>query len=471
MSFKQQPEIVLNSKSKLLTVSLLLLLNILFLLIYEISNIFTGCGFNESVIYTFFYGIEGFDISLFLNQILALSLLILLLGILCFLLPLKYLKNFRYIWPTITLLLVLIISHPLTNNLATLYGINLFPNTFVGELKPELHHDIKLTSKKNIIYIYAESLEATYLSPPFFPNLIPNILELSKNSLYFTNITQVYGTGNTIAGMVASQCSVPFDANGIPPDNEMPFMPNLYCLGDALAENGYNLNYIGGASLKFAGKGNFYRSHSFRTVDGKETILSKQEDKNYISKWGIYDDSMFEYALNKLQKLYSSDKKFGLFLLTLDTHYPDEAQSRSCQDIKYQNGEDSYLNAVHCSDYFIGEFIRKARNLPEYKDTIIILASDHLSPNSGKFENLPSSIQRKGLFLVNNHDIAPRTVDKHSTTLDIFPTLLNILGNKQEKINLGTSMISEHESLVATHEDLNMELSGWSYQLKKFNGN
>ncbi len=69
------------------------------------------------------------------------------------------------------------------------------------------------------------------------------------------------GHNNTIAGMVSSQCGVPYDANAIPNPGK-PVLPNLYCP----AENNYNLRYVGGASLEFAGKGNFYTSHSFNNA-------------------------------------------------------------------------------------------------------------------------------------------------------------------------------------------------------------
>jgi phosphoglycerol transferase len=107
--------------------------------------------------------------------------------------------------------------------------------------------------------------------------------------------------------------------------------------------------------------------------------------------------------------------------------------------------------------------------MPEFKNTIIVLASDHLSPNSHLFKDQNKNIQRRDLLLVQGDEITPGNINKLSTTLDTYPTLLSLLGSSVNKANLGTNMLSGDKSLAEKHQNLHQKLNGWSHQLKKFN--
>ena len=127
------------------------------------------------------------------------------------------------------------------------------------------------------------------------------------------------------------------------------FLPRARCLGDVLSEQGYDLSFIGGANLNFAGKGNFYQTHRFDTILGKEELTQKLAVGNYQSSWGLYDDTTLEYVFESLEKKTNSKKPFGIFALTLDTHHPNGHPSRSCQNISYQDGKNPILNSVECT--------------------------------------------------------------------------------------------------------------------------
>jgi phosphoglycerol transferase len=101
------------------------------------------------------------------------------------------------------------------------------PLTFKNSyLVPNLSHtNVVANKKKNIVWIYAESLERTYLDTTIFPGLLPHITELEKKSLSFQNIQQSYGTGWTIAGLIATQCGVPLVMSSQTEETMKEFMP------------------------------------------------------------------------------------------------------------------------------------------------------------------------------------------------------------------------------------------------------
>src|SRR5690606_30765433 len=63
-----------------------------------------------------------------------------------------------------------------------------------------------LERPKNIVWIYGESLERTYLDPEVFPGLMPGLSALVRQGLDFRDIASPRGTGWTIAGIVGSMC-------------------------------------------------------------------------------------------------------------------------------------------------------------------------------------------------------------------------------------------------------------------------
>ena len=66
-----------------------------------------------------------------------------------------------------------------------------------------------LRKPRNIVWIYGESLERTYLDETAFPGLMPNLNRLAAQSLDVRGLTQAEGGGWTIAGLVSSMCGVP----------------------------------------------------------------------------------------------------------------------------------------------------------------------------------------------------------------------------------------------------------------------
>lgn len=310
----------------------------------------------------------------------------------------------------------------------------------------EFEQQTKPVSKKNIILIYAESVEALYFDTEVFGNLLPNIRDLSKNAHRFTNMIQVSGTGWTIAGIVASQCGFPVKVSSHLASNstmasvDKPY-PNETCLADILSDNGYETVYMGGAPLWFAGKGNFLRTHGYKRISGDEKLASLLPDKKYQSGWGLYDDSLFELALSELRSLEQETQPYLLTLLTLDTHHPNGLPSKSCK--KLVDNQDPMSNAIYCSDQVISQFIGEAMKIVDMSNTIIVLFSDHLSLRNTLWDKIKDNKKRRRLtFMI--FDDAPATVsDIRATHFDVAPTVLDAAGFTEHlKVGAGNSLFS-----------------------------
>ena len=434
-------------------------------LIYGISEYFTGNGIDESIIFHLKYGLHGAGVSEYSQLIIKSTVVIILSSILLVWLLLRrgksdihwiFNKNISYL-----LVLLSLLSNPATSDVYTLlsdrsgtvHAKKIHKEPYATKpstvefakfyLEPSI---TKLTNEtKNLVVIYAEGLERTFFDETIFPGLITGLRELESKSTYFTNIKQVSGTGWTIGGMVASQCGIPLftPSHGNSMAGMDVFLPSAICLGDLLHNEGYNLAYYGGADLAFAGKGKFYATHKFDHIAGRDELLPTLADKSYISGWGLYDDSLFDLAYERFVELSGLGKKFGLFLLTLDTHHPDGHPSQSCQDTVYKDGSNPILNAVVCSDYLITQFVNRIMQSPYAEKTVVVVLSDHLALNNTAYDLLRKA-DRKNLFMIIEPNVNKTTeIQKLGSTLDIAPTILPFIGYKGS-IGLGRDLNDDH---------------------------
>ena len=311
---------------------------------------------------------------------------------------------------------------------------------------------------KNIVWLYLESVERTYLDEYLFPGLMPNLRSLEEESLSFTDIHQVYGTGWTIAGMVASQCGIPLVTHvSEVKRNSMSgmdqFLPGAECLSDILGEAGYDLNYMGGAILDFAGKGQFYRTHGFNRIEGYRKFIGALGDPGYKHAWGIYDDSLLTLAKRRFDELATRDQPFGLFLLTVDTHHPYGYMARACKDLAYQDGTNPILNIVHCADRLAADFIHYIKDSESFEDTLIVVSSDHLAMRNTASKMLESG-ERRNLWMIFDKNTSPRKITGKGSTLDVAPTVLNLMGANVEGFGFGRDMMKDTPTLSESEESI-----------------
>jgi len=323
---------------------------------------------------------------------------------------------------------------------------NLFVRYYINESELLEKHieplSVKAVAPKSFIYIYAESLERTYFDDELFPGLVPQLANLiDQRGMSIEGIKQIPMTNWTIAGMTASQCGIPlaaFQENRNEFGLVRDFLPGVDCLGDVLGQNSYRLSYLGGADLSFGGKGTFYKTHGFTDVKGLEELREIYGPAIPVSKWGVYDDQLLDHAYHSLTDLNKSKDRYGYVLLTLDTHSPEGFPSPSCGSTAYQDGNSGLLNAVHCADSTLSEFLMKILNDPAFSDTVVVLASDHLAM-ANDAGLIAQSENRENLWVAFNTGVTG-VVKRKGTTLDIAPTFMGLLGYKVEKFGLGVSL-------------------------------
>ncbi|MCX6721693.1 MAG: sulfatase-like hydrolase/transferase [Candidatus Staskawiczbacteria bacterium] len=458
-------------------------LSVLSYVIYYAINYFTGEGIDNSVIYSFYYGFDGAGYSAYMGLIVTCVILILIGTAFSFWLFFRknHIKKFNkkttedlhFYTGSVMLLVLSLFFNPVV--------VSLWEN-FVSEIKVakiDKNSDfytvyenpkIKQTGKaKNLVFIYAESLERTYFDNNIFPGLTKNLQNIESNSISFTNVDQIGYSAFTIGGMVASQCGIPLIAKskGSSMYGMDSYLAGATCFGDLLNKEGYYLSFLGGARGSFSGKANFYSSHKFNEVFGRNELLSLLPDPKYLNSWGLYDDALFDIDYEKFIQLSETKKKFALLTLTVDTHGPKGSPSKSCESIIYKDGTNPSLNAVACSDYLISNFINKIRKSKYSANTVIVLVSDHLAAGDNTATDLLKSGNRRDLFMINLPKASKGIkINKLASTLDTDSTILPFIGYKGN-IGLGRDIINRKES-DSQIKNIGDSLSRWTQYILQF---
>ena len=296
---------------------------------------------------------------------------------------------------------------------------------------------VEVENAKNVVLIYLEGLEQNYHDEELFAGLMPHLNAEKPGALWFDNIHQFPGTEWTIGGIVSTQCGVPLLSEGrgnrILASVDNPFR-HVTCLAEFLRDAGYRTAYLGGATLDFAGKGNFLRDNGYDVALGVDELPNSSGHT-----WGMYDSDLFGHATSLFDGLSEGESPFLLTMLTLDTHHPSGTPSPGCEP--YAARDYKMLHAVHCTDQLLARFIAHIRASEVADDTIIALVSDHLLIHGGVKPDLERK-PRRITFMVLDSDEPGQAVTGAGTHFDVGPTILDLAGLSNAGFAFGQSLLA-----------------------------
>ncbi len=430
------------------------------------SDYFTGDGINDAVLYTLTNSLTGAGIGKYILPGVGVAVaLVAVFGALGWVLRRRrhHPHHVGYSLAALLLALASVDASPAFHQISELV------KSQSREGDPDFAAYYKEPSKQidnpqlNLVYIYGESLERTYFDNDAFPNLTPELGRIKAEAIDFSNTMQLPGTDYTIAGMVASQCGIPLFApfEGNASASVSSFFPQNICLGDILKNSGYENYFVQGANLRFAGKDVFLKSHGFDHLYGAEELKTTVADPTYRNDWGFYDDTVLNETWKKFEELSQSGKRFSLFALTVDTHHPDGFISRTCERKRYDvDGKKNLsFSAVSCSQEHIAALIEKIKASPYFKNTVIVVSSDHLAMKNSAWDYLNKHDRSNLFFVLRGDKPQQETLAVKRNTMDNGATVLDILGG-DNYIGLGRSSLSG-QSLSGIFMNMKEKVLAW----------
>lgn len=318
--------------------------------------------------------------------------------------------------------------------------------------------------KRNLIYIFLESMEVTYADRnnggAYDQNYIRELTMLAQENEDFsgtdTTLNGGYsmpGTTWTMAGMFAQTSGYPLSISQ--EDTEKvgegaAFMPDIISIGDILDKEGYSQVLQIGSDADFGGRKAYFTEHGNYAM--KDYYYARDKGrfpKDYHVWWGYEDDRLFEYAKEELLEMAEDEEPFNFTMLTVDTHFEDGYVCEDCPDLY---GENQYANVLACSSKKVSEFVKWVQKQEFYDNTTIVISGDHPTMDSDFCENIDKDYVRKVYTTYINPAVKPvnGSMRRDYTTFDNFPTTLASLGVSIEgdRLGLGTNLFSGRPTLT-----------------------
>lgn len=287
----------------------------------------------------------------------------------------------------------------------------------------------------NLIVIYLESVEDGLSDSDLFEtDMLAPLADVTQDWQTIPTLTQYAGGGWTMAGILSTQCGVPYRLpEGMKGEEESinrwgvdqeEMIPGAVCLGDVLNSAGFQGVHLGGASRMHGGKDTFLLGHGYDTVYGKEEWVDLGETE-FRDDWGLSDRRLFANAEKIVTELHQNDEPFFLSILTLDTHEKEHVYDY-CEVTTQVPMESVY----RCSVQQVADFVNYLESAGYLEDTAVIIMGDHVKmagPQANLMNELLSLPQRplfNRLWLPGGQVVAVDEADQ----LSLYATALEAVG-------------------------------------------
>mgnify|MGYP002309995607 FL=1 len=338
--------------------------------------------------------------------------------------------------------------------------------------------------KRNLIYIFLESMETTYSDVDdggaFDENVIPELTEFAQTNEDFSGADPKLNGGYSLAGTTWTMGAMFAQTSGLPlnisisandMDTQDSFFPGVTTLGDILSDAGYTQTLLIGSEAQFGGRKLYFQEHgNYEMEDYSYAIENGLIPSDYKVWWGYEDQKLFEFAKEKLLQLSQGDEPFNLTMLTVDTHFEDGYVCEQCPT-EYDT---QYSNVMACSSRQVGEFLKWIQQQDFYENTTIVISGDHPTMDSdycAEIDQEGNYDRRVFTAYINAAAYAQDQQERTYSTFDNFPTTLAALGVQidGDRLGLGTNLFSGTKTLLEEfgNSKVNAELKKKSEFIEK----
>lgn len=283
------------------------------------------------------------------------------------------------------------------------------------------------TRRPNILIILMEGFGGVFVEPlGGLPDVSPNLNRLSKEGIFFTrcyanSFRTDRGTLCTLSGYQSfptlSVMKIPAKSRTLP------------ALAEKLVKEGYQTDFLYGGDINFTNMKSYLLGSGYQQLTA-DVDFSLSQQKN---AWGVNDDITFEHLYNVLK-----ERKKGPWhttFLTLSSHEPFE--------VPYHRLQEQIPNAFAFTDECLGKFIDRMKQLPQWKDLLIICLPDHgfYYPREG-FAQSPR-IHHIPMLWLGGAVKQPMVIDKLMNQTDLAATLLGQLGMEHKEFNFSRNVLGK----------------------------
>lgn len=283
---------------------------------------------------------------------------------------------------------------------------------------PTMHMQMatrRLDRPLNLVIILEESLGAEFVGSLGGKDLTPNFDALADEGIWFE---QLYATGTrSVRGIEAI-------VSGFPPTSRRSVVKlaetqqGFFTIANLLQAQDYETSFIYGGSAHFDNMRRFFLNNGFQTVIDQ----GDYEDPEFTSTWGVSDEDLFLKAHEYFSR--KGEQPFFSLVFSSSNHKPFEIPAGKVETRTGPGGPRH--TAVAYADFALGEFLKLARSSDYYENTVFLVVSDHNS--RVKSAHLVPIKQFHIPGVIIGGSIEPRRVPGITSQVDLFPTLLSLIG-------------------------------------------
>lgn len=285
------------------------------------------------------------------------------------------------------------------------------------------------TSRPNILIILMESFSANAVGAVGGDSIItPNLNRLSREGVLFTNMyANSFRTDRGIVSVLNGYLAQPTTSIMKYPAKSQ----TLPSIAKSLTNEGYIANMLYGGDINFTNMQSYFfgSGYSRITADRDFPITSR------LSKWGANDDITFRYLYEDIKNRDNQAPWLTTFL-TLSSHEPFEVPYHRLDEMGL------YPNSVAFTDSCIGHFIEKLKELPVWKNTLVIFVSDHGYPYPKDVTGYEPRRYHIPMLWIGGAVKEPVVIDKLANQTDLAATLLNQLEIDHDAFTFSRNILS-----------------------------
>ena len=337
-------------------------------------------------------------------------------------------------------------------------------NSYINSSLPTYTNDYTgMFEGYNLILITAEGFDGYVIDK----KRTPELYKMSHNGFVFKNFYTPLWYGSTLGGEYANLTGLMPKSSGYlsmqrvgQHGNTMPFVP-----GNALKEKGYNV---------FAYHNNgytYYDRNISRPYFGYDNFTGVGNGLAYETKpgggmlWPQSDAFMEENTFHE----YAYSEPFHVYYMTVSGHleynFGGNAMSQKnrelVEDLYYTDTTKAYIACQLEFEIMMEELNQDLEEAGIADRTLIVICGDHVPydnmeiPNelAGSYLDPTFDCYKNTLIIYSASMEQPVKVDKVCSSLDILPTVLNLMGVEYDsRMLVGRDIMSDNPGLVIMHD-------------------
>ncbi|MGE4347760.1 MAG: LTA synthase family protein [Flavobacteriaceae bacterium] len=311
------------------------------------------------------------------------------------------------------------------------------------KIKPfkQYHPEDSEMKKMNVVVFIMESFAREYsgafntkIESDTYQSYTPFLDSLASHSLIFDN---AYTNG------LKSIHAMPAVLAGIPSFKDA-FTSSSYSNTEAeslvsvLNGLGYETTFFHGApngSMGFLGYSNILGYDAYKGME------EYGNDADFDGTWGIWDEPFFRYMKNELSK---DSQPFFATLFSVSSHDPYRIPKQ--YEGKFPKGTVPIHQCIGYSDYALKQFFEEASKEDWFENTLFVITADHCNQiyEPEYFTTITRTAVPILFYMPNNSELQGIDSD-WAQHIDIYPTVLHILGYNKPFRSWGRSLLNKEE--------------------------